>query len=233
MYRNFRLLTLSALSVAVLTAFAAPAAHAEALFTVPGAPATTKTIFTQLKDGTGETAHWLLDISNAEKSIKMSVTCNEVLGEGEATGPEFSHITIVTPAFSGCTIAGHTAKAENTGCAFTFNSGGVLSIVKAGLHKCEHKNEAIVFRDTVAECIVEIGQMELTGVGYHTVTLSGEKQTVITAQLGEQTKFTYEARGSACPFGTTSNGTLTTWNAVLTGEEAFIVKQMYNVEWHV
>lgn len=230
MYRNFKLLTLS---VAALSAFAAPAAQAEATFTVPKISPLAQTRFTQLPDGTGKTAHWLLDISNAEKSIQMSVTCNEVLGEGLATGPELSDITIVTPSFSGCTIAGHTATAQNQGCSFTYTSGGGFDIVKAAGHLCEHTREAIVFTDTVAECTVEIAQMELTGVGYHTVKLEGESQTVITAQLNEQAKFTYEARGSACPFGTTSNGTLTTWNSILTGEEASFGKLMLNVEWHV
>jgi len=231
MIRSPRAFVLSGLAVLALVALAAPAAQAEATFTVPGAGAKTQTTLTLLPDGSGKTTHWVFDVASADKTKSALLTCNEVLGntaatDGLVTGPAFAEFTITTPAFSGCTINGQPAKAENKGCAFRYTSGGRLDIVKVGIHVCRHTAEPLVF--TAASCTIEIGEVELIGVGYHTVEEAGIKMlTVEQNGIGE---VTYEARGAACEFGTTSNGTITTGNQIVTGEST-IGGAMVNFLW--
>lgn len=43
-----------------------------------------------LCDGTGKTAHWVFDISNAAGTSVLSLTCSQALGTGGSTGPACS-----------------------------------------------------------------------------------------------------------------------------------------------
>ncbi len=233
MIRKFRALVLTGLAALALIALAAPAAQAEATFTVPGAGAKTQTTLTLLPDGSGKTAHWVFDVASADKSKSALLTCNEILGntattDGLVTGPAFAEFTITTPAFVGCTINGVTAKAENKGCAFRYTSGGRLDIVNVGIHICKHTAEPIVF--TAPECTIEIGAVELVGVGYHTVEEAGLK--MVTVEQNGIAEVSYEARGAQCEFGTTKNGTITTGNQIITGEST-IGGAMVNFLWEV
>jgi hypothetical protein len=226
MIRKLALLGLSLLAVVALGALAVPAAQAEATFTVPGASDKTQTTLTMLKDGSGSTAHWVLDIPELG-----SMTCNEATAtafgdDGAMTGSKATHITIATPTFAGCTVAGLAVNAQNKGCGFTFKAAGGLDIVDSGIHKCEHTKEALVFSGP--GCTVEIGKQSLAGVTYHTVQdgLSGKK--VVTAEANGIANITYEAYGFVCPLGTKSNATLTTATAIITGEDGFGTA---NLEW--
>ncbi len=236
MIRNLKALGLAGLTMLALTALAAPAAHAEAIFTVPGASKNAQTTLTLLKDGTGKTAHWVFDISNAAGTEGLSLTCeearaNEMEHDGLATGPEFADFTIVTPLFSKCEANGNTFTAKNEGCSFTYTSGGELDIVPAAKHLCEPKREAFVFSNATLPCTIEIGKQTLTGVGYHTVEEKEGGQTVLTVELNS-VKFSYAATGAGCPYGETSNGTITTGNHIITGEQAF-GGAMVSFSWHV
>jgi len=231
MIRNLKALVLAGLAALAFTALAAPAAQAEATFTVPGAGANTQTTLTLLNDGSEKTTHWVFDVASADKTKSALLTCKEVLGntpttDGLVTGPAFAEFTITTPAFSGCTINGAAAKAENKGCAFRYTSGGRMDIVKVGVHVCRHTAEPIVF--TAAGCTIEIGEVELVGVGYHTV-MEGA-QSVLTVEQNGIGEVSYEARGAQCEFGTTNNGVITTGNQIITGEST-IGGAMVNFLW--
>lgn len=235
--RNLKTLALAGLTLVALAAMA-PAARAEAVFTVPGATPNTTTTLTLLPDGTGKTTHWVLNISNAGGTEKVTLTCNEVVAnekekDGLVTGPEFADFTIVTPQFKTCAVAGTAYTAANNGCSFTYKSGGELAIVPAGVHLCEeNKREDLVFSNAAADCTIEIGKQNFTGIGYHTVLEAGTEQTNITVEQTGIKNVTYEARGKGCPFGQTKNGEIATGNQIITGESTF-GGAMVSVNWHV
>jgi hypothetical protein len=232
--RSLKTIFMAGLVLAAL-AGAVPAAHAEAVFTVPGVSANTTTTLTLLPDGTGKTTHWVFNISNAGGTEKVTLTCNEVVAnekekDGVVTGPEFADFTIVTPQFKTCAVAGTAYTATNNGCSFTYKSGGEMSIVPAGIHLCEeNKREDFVFTNAAAECTIEIGKQNFTGIVYHTV-LEGERTNITVEQTGIK-KVTYEARGKGCPFGQTNNGEIATSNQIITGEST-LGGAMVSVNWH-
>ncbi len=221
MTRVLERFALLALAITALVAFAAPAAQAEATFTIPGAGEKESTL-TLVKDGVEHAAHWTFDISNAAKTTTFALTCEEVRAnefehDGAAAGSKFADFTISTPLFFGCTVGGVAVKAENKGCGFTFTSGGQVDIVSVGIHKCEHTKEPIVF--TGSGCIVEVGVQQIAGVEYSTIVDGATGKKAVTADLGGAENLTYEARGVFCPFGTTSNGVLTFGRALLKADE--------------
>jgi len=222
MIRKLKRLALAALAALALAVFAAPAAQAEALFTVPSAGALTETTLTMLPDGIEHEAHWTVDIYNAAKTSTLTVTCKDVRAnsfehDGATKGKEFADFTIVTPLFSGCTVNGIAVTAKNLGCGFTFTSGGQMDIVSFGIHKCEHTKEPIVFSG--GGCTVEIGAQQITGVEYTTVVDAETGKKVVTADFEGVEKLVYEASGFLCPFGTTSNGNITHARALLKADE--------------
>ncbi len=231
MIRNLKILLAAALAVSVLSASAASGASA-ASFTVPGAPAGQETTLTVLKDGTGKTAHQVFDIRKADGTGVLSLTCSELTGHATVTGPNPADIHAVTPLIEGgglgtnCTFV-QSVKVENTGCNFTFTPDGTLHITSefAGTpNACRHGEKPIHFTSTNLNCKVEIGEQTVAGVKYQNLadgTVTVEQQNIA---------YTYNAIGAGCPYGTTSNGLLTTGNFIITGEKKG-TSEMVEVKW--
>ncbi len=237
MIRNLRVL----LAVLAVTAFGAAAASgaSAAAFTVPGASAGQETTLTTLKDGTGKTAHQVLDIRKLDGTGVLSITCNELTAHATVVGSNPADITAVTPKFEGggietaggdktdCTFAGQSVTLPNTGCNFTFTPDGTLHITSefaAAPNTCKHGEKPIHFTNFPLNCKIEIGEQTVSGIKYH--NLVDGTVTVEATNLA----LAYNATGAGCPYGTLGNGQITTSNFVLTGEKKG-TSEMLEVKW--
>jgi hypothetical protein len=244
MIRNLKTLALAMLALAALGATVSSAAQGAARFTVEGATATDETTLTLLKDTEGgakpKTGHHVLDVFNIPQTVELGSTCNELTADGVVIGKEQTSTTFVTPAFEGggtvfpkCSLAGQDVTVENKGCNFVFYATGTFEITSenntAG-NKCAHGEKPIVL--AIPNCTIEIAaQVLVNKVRYH--NLAGGLITIETptGAVGDPfLGFTYNATGTACPFGTLSNGQYTTGNTLITGEKKG-TNTMVNLIW--
>jgi hypothetical protein len=244
MIRNLKILTLAMLALAALGATVSSAAQGAARFTVEGAGAADETTLTFLKDdenGTKpKTAHHVLDIWNPPHTLALQLTCSELTGDATVVGSEQTDTTFVTPAFEGsgivfpkCNFAGQDVTVENKGCNLTFFANGEVQITSENNtfgNKCAHAEKPIAF--VIPNCAVEIGaQVLVNKVRYH--NLAGGLITLETPTGGvgdPSLKFTFNAVGAACPFGTIGGGEYTTGNTIITGEKKGTTT-MVNLKW--
>ena len=224
MIRKLKVMLLAALAVSALGALGASVAqgHTPAKFTNPSNTNTITTTLTLGKDGTGKTAHQVLDVFNAAKTASVSFTCNEVTGDGNAIGPEPDSVTIKTPLFTGeCSVAGQKLVTVHPGlCNLTLSPSGEVEIVNDGATtECVHGKKPILVTTGAFNCTVEVGAQQLKGlVKYHNLkgaetVASGQGETITVE--AKELELTYNAFGTGCPFGTTSNGLYTTGNAII------------------
>ncbi len=221
MIRNLKVLLLATVAVTALSALSASATQAAPKFTT-GAKVGETTEFKILKDGTGKTAHQVLDIRKADGTGVLSLTCNEIAGTGTAIGPEPTEITVPTPAFQGCIFAGQEVSIPNTGCNFIFTASGLLHIVNDSALECAHGKKPIHFTNTVLNCKVEWGAQTVEGVKYHNLA-----DGTVTVEMPEL-QLQYNATGVGCPYGTTNNGLLTTGNFIFEGRRGGV---KVNIAW--
>jgi hypothetical protein len=244
MVRNLNALTLVLLALVGLGTVVSSTAQGAPAFTVEGAAPTDETTLTILKDDEGgtkpKTAHHVLDIYNAAKSIELSITCNEVTGDATVVGSEQSDVTITTPLFERggavapkCSFAGQDTTVENQGCNLTYQASGTVEITSENNtigSRCAVGEKPIKF--AVPNCTVEIGAQTLVNkVRYH--NLAGGLVTVETpvgTEADPSLGLTFTAAGTTCPFGTQSTGQYTTGNAIVTGEEKG-TSTMVNLKW--
>ena len=218
MIRNLKVLLLAALAV---TAFGALASAAQAAqFTAPGAAAGATTNGDPVKDGTGKTSHHVFIVGNTAGSSTVSFTCEEILGAGHIIGPANAIVTL-KPEYKGCTTSGQAVTVTNTGCIFEFNAGGAVTVANDTGKVCKHGAGNAPIDVEFTGCKVEVGAQALTGVKYHNLDAAG---TTVGSGLGTKVTvepvvsgITYNAAGANCPYGTTSNGSYTTGNTIVTG----------------
>jgi hypothetical protein len=219
MIRNLKALLLTALAVTAFSAPVASVAQASPKFTSVSAGAAETTTLFPAKDGTGKTSHHMFDFENFPVTSSVSVTCEEITSTGTMVGSEKTEILFVTPAYKGCTAAGQVATVTNTGCNFNFKANGEMQILNESGKECAHGKAPIDIEFT--GCKVEIGTQNLAGVKYHNLNTAG---TTVKSNEGSKvtiqpaiTGITYNAKGAACEYGTTSNGTYTTGNVIVAG----------------
>ncbi len=211
-------------AVVVIAAFAALTASAQAsTFTAPGAGAGVTTRLKPAKDGTGKTSHHVFVVGNAAGTSTVSFTCEEVTGQHDHNhlfGPD-GHATM-TSTYITCNAAGQSVTVTNTGCIVTFTANGEVHLLNDTAKVCSHGAGNSPIDVEFTGCKVEVGAQTLKGVKYHNLNAAGT-----TVGSGEGTKvtvepvvtgITYNAAGANCNFGTTSNGTYTTGNTIVTGE---------------
>lgn len=241
MIRDLRRLAGAILPFVAIGAFVVSANAAQ--FTAPGAGgAGTTTIFSERDvfnppEGTtaGQTSHQVFDIRKADGTGVLSMTCNEAFWTGATLAGESSPEVITTIDFrssavnSNCPFAGQTVPISTGNCAFRFTAGGQLHIEDDGVqslgNKCAHGEKPITFSTTVLDCKVEVGAQTIGGIGFHNVIQNG-KGTITLERTN--TSFQYNATGTGCPYGTTSNGLYTTGNTILKGERGGAV---VNITW--
>jgi hypothetical protein len=232
MIRNLKSLLLAALAVAALGALAASAASA-AQFTAEGQEGK-ETTLTVLPDGTGKTAHQVFDIRKGPSEGVLAITCNEVTGSATVSGSSFTEATI-TPHWgktvSGvfkteCNFAGQEVEVNTGACDLILTASGSV-IIKTDTKvagECKHGKQPITFINTTLNCHVEVGAQTINGVKYH--NLEGGLVTVEPKELAVE----YNATGVGCPYGTLSNGQLTTGNTIITGEKKGTT-EMVSLKW--
>jgi hypothetical protein len=223
MIRNLKVLLTAVLALGAFGALVAAGASA-ASFTAEGAAAGETTTTTTLKDGTGKTAHQVLDIRKEPGVGILSLTCNEVTGTGHIIGPSNIDGTVETPKLEGggttfpqCTLAGQSVVVENTGCNFTFTASGELHITSeffAAPNTCKYGEKPMHVNSTVLSCKVEVGEQTVKGVVFHNLV-----DGTLTVEANELA-FNYKATGVGCPYGEKTNGQFTTGNTIVTGENA-------------
>jgi hypothetical protein len=199
---------IAALAIVAFSSVSISSAQASSTFTAPGAPAGETTTTKILKDGTGKTSHQVFDLGNSGSTVSM--TCEAIEGTGHIIGPQNSEITLITPALSGCQVAGQPLAVTNTGCDFRFTASGEVHIVSEAGKECSHGKQPIIY--TFPGCKFEIGAQTINGIAYHNLadgTITVERNNL---------QYTYNAIGAACEYGTLNNGTWTTGNFILTGE---------------
>ena len=221
MPHNLKTMLLAALAV---TAFGALTSAAQATqFTAPGAAAGATTTLDITTDGTGKTSHQVFVIGNAAGTSTVSFTCEAIIA-----GPEHSHIigpanedVTITPAWSGCNAAGQAVTITNTGCIFTFTANGELHITNDTAKVCAHGGGNSPIELVFAGCKIEVGAQTLKGIKYHNLNAAG---TTVGSNEGTKVTvepvvsgITYNAAGANCNYGTTSNGSFTTGNTIVTG----------------
>ena len=221
MIRNLKVLLLAALAV---TAFGALASAAQATtFTAPGAAAGATTTADLVTDGTAKTAHHVFIIGNAAGTSTVSFTCESIHAVAEHShiiGPANEDVTI-TPGYTNCTTVGQAVTVTNTGCIFTFTANGEVHITNDTAKVCAHGAGNSPIDIEFTGCKAEVGAQTLKGVKYHNlnaagVTVGSNEGTKVTVEP-VVTGITYNAVGANCPFGTTSNGSYTTGNTIVTG----------------
>lgn len=231
MNRNLKILSVAVL---VVTAFAVLAASASATrFTTPGAaPGEHTRVFSEkdfsnpVGQTSGQTAHWVFDIRKADGTGVLSLTCNEFLltGGTAIAGPEPAEITgtvdlQAAPGNPNCTFAGQSVTINGGKCELVFTPNGEVHIRNDG-GTCASGSSPVVYENAVLGCKIEIGAQTLFGVNYHNIDING-----ITAITLEQPNVgtEYTATGVGCPYGSTSNGLITTGNVIFRGERNGIV----------
>jgi hypothetical protein len=223
MIRNLKVLVLAAFAVAALGALTASAAQAEPTFT-NNAEGEAQITYKIKPDGTGKTAHVVLEIKKADGTGLLSMTCNELAGDATVAANERNDATFVTPEIKGgCVFAGQPTTVQNTGCNFTFTANNQIHLEnESALNICEVGQKPIHF--SMINCKVEIGGQTLNGINYH--NMAGGKITVEVKELA----FEYYASGTACPYGTTKNGSLTTANFILEGTKKG-TEELVEISW--
>jgi hypothetical protein len=197
MRRHFRLLPLAALTICAIAANPAQAA----VFTNTGGG---NTIITGLPDGTGTTAHHVINFPG-----DGTFTCNSINFQGTAGNKEFAEMT-VTVAYNGCTFRGALATVNMRGCDYLYRANGGFKIASIVEKECAKEPMEI----SITGCTVKLGEQEFaSGILYH--PLAVEEGTLET----KLTKMQWQAVGIGCPVpGQFSNGEYETGNAILTSE---------------
>ena len=217
MTRNLKVMLLVLLAMIAFGGFATVAQGAQ--FTAPGAGAGVTTTAKISKDGTGKTSHHVLIIGTAVSFVAF--TCEEITGPGHFIGPSPFEVTFILFVLHNCNAAGQAVTVTNTGCNVTFTANGEVHIGNSGAKVCKHGAGNSPIDIEFAGCKVEIGAQTLKGVKYHNLNAAGT-----TVGSGEGTKvtvepsitgITYNAAGANCPYGTTSNGSYTTGNTIISG----------------
>jgi hypothetical protein len=223
MFRNLKATMLASVAVIALSALGASVAQASH-FNAPGSVGTIE--ISSQKDGTAKNAHHVFDIENALGTVQRSITCEEAVATGSAAAPKTEEVRVTIDFRGNCQFIGQTVTVEEGACDFKFTASGQVHIqTDPGLTgECKHGGNPITF--ATPNCKVEVGEQTVNGVVYDNTTLNGKKTITLTAN--NLTGVTYNAQGTDCPFGTTTNGKYTTGNTYVLGSQS---GTQVDVEW--
>jgi hypothetical protein len=223
MTRNLKALIATALALTAFGAFSASGAQAADEFHCSVSPCK----LTAKQDGTGATAHQVFIVENAAKTESVSFTCHALSADAEFSGNTTTELTLTNLQYTTCTVNGAPGVTwDMNNCHYTLTRGSAGNAAAgttdgAETHlDCPGLNKV---RITIPEigCTFEIGSQVLTGVGYHTVGTSPNREITVTTKNATVAGVTGNA---ACnPLmntGQAMTGTWTTGNMVLTGEDA-------------
>jgi len=211
MTRNLKALMVSALAVLAMGAVGAQGAQ--------GAEFHSETAITTLTvktDGTGKTAHHVLDY------VAATVTCSGITGHGLINGTTTATTVTVEMQYEGpCTFVGQEAVISMGSCDFTYTSHGTLSFTDSTGGSCA-ANPA-TFTVPSPPCTVTVSNaggrnQNLEGANYHNLGSGSNREITVESTV---TGIHYTAHGAGCPkTGTFEDGTRTTANFIIKGETA-------------
>jgi hypothetical protein len=196
-------------------------------------------------DGTGATAHQVLNIKNAVES--SSLTCESLSGDATSAAKTTEELTFTNLVYSNCKLAGvvkfsirmnschylFTSKTEPAGGANGTGGGATIHI------QCETEKH-IEFENTGTGCIFEVTPQTLRGAHYHTIGFGTSKEITVEMRIGAAVSGTTIAVevakvGTGCVpkanVGDTLSGEITTGNLLITAEKDNANKEMVGAWW--
>jgi hypothetical protein len=203
--RKLKLLTLTAVALAAVSAVTAASAQAIA-FHAASAPLA---ISTSEAGFTAKQKHQVFDAAGA------SITCTSVKGTATATSTEQAAIESTSiqypdPGETGgsCTFVGQTATVTMNGCQYNFHANGVIDI-----EDC-NQGKVIEFEVPNPVCKVTVGEQS----GKKVVTYTNISSKTEIQASPNVTGISYTATGAGCPSaGSNTNGEYTTGNVIFRG----------------
>jgi hypothetical protein len=202
MIHRLKVLFIATMALAAVSAVAASVARAVPLFHSHE----TLTTITAEEDGTGKTAHQVLDFGANE-----GITCKQISAEATTSENTVTEITVKNIVYSEC-FSSVTAFVNMNGCHYLFTSHGLLHI------QCPAGKE-IEFG--VPGCTVKVPPQTPTGGGvtFHNIGSTDANTTEVTVEANV-TGIHFSSVGPFCIFvGSGTNGEYTTGNAIVTGEK--------------
>lgn len=164
-----------------------------------------ETKVTSTADGTGKTAHHVIDAAGG------SLTCSSVTLEGTQAA-EVAIELAVSATYKECTYLGQPTAVSMGGCGYVLHSGGELDIASRAGKNCA--TEPIKWE--AAGCKIEISPQN----GRELLTFHNVKPGSVTEiTMGMNvTGIAYKATGESCAKkGELTDGAYTTGNTILTG----------------
>jgi hypothetical protein len=219
MIRNLKILIAAAMALAALGAISASGAQAaEGHCSVELCKVTIK------PDGTpgpnGKTAHQVFLIKNGGE---LSITCQELSGEGTSASKTFKTIQFGNLKYPGCNCSGGACEIRMNGCEYHFETPGVAPHDAKVKVVCPAGR--VIEIETATGCLITVpGQGPLTGgIKFHDAETGAVKKDIITAEstVGEITlTIANSVACKAIPLtpGEGKFGFYTTGNVELTGE---------------
>lgn len=199
MLRNLKLLGLAAMAALAVGTMGSATAQAATFTSEAGS---TTVISTQ--DGTGKTAHHVIDAAGA------NLTCAQQAANASWIGQAIIGIRLFV-GMSLCSAVGQTATVNMNGCSFELEAAGNMDII------CP-EGKGITYSAPNPVCDVVIPAQANKGtVTYTNVETAGSKEITVSPNVAD---LKYTATGAGCPeAGTFENGTYTTGNYLLTGQD--------------
>lgn len=200
MIRNLKVIGFAAMAALVVSGIGATGAQA-ASFSAASTPVTLVTT----SDGTGKTAHQVLDFAGA------GLTCSNVSGSATQNTSPVAEFQTASISYSGCNYVGQATTINMNGCNYNFQATGVIDI------RCPEGREITWSVPNPVCDVVFPAQPNIGTVTYHNIETAGSKEITVSQNL---TGLDYTATGAGCPeTGTFGNGALTTGNVIFTGQD--------------
>jgi len=164
-----------------------------------------ETVVTSTADGTGKTAHHVIELDSGV------LTCSSASFEGTQSGEEAIELTI-TPTYKECLFSGSPVTVSTGGCAYGLHSSREFEIKSRAGKNCATEPIKVEF----AACKIEIPpQAERASLNFHNIKPGAVEEVTMETSL---TGISYKATGAGCPkAGEFSDGTYSTGNTILTG----------------
>lgn len=199
MNRNLKLLGLAAMALLAVSAIGTAGVQAATFTSEAGATTVVST-----HDGTGKTAHAVIDAAGA------NLTCAQQVANSSWVGQALAGIRVFV-GLSACNSVGQTATVNMNECSLELKAGGTMDIV------CPAGKE-ITYSTPNPVCDVTIPAQSNKGtLTYTNITTGTSKEITVSPNL---TELKYTATGAGCPeTGTFTNGAFTTGNYFLTGQD--------------
>jgi hypothetical protein len=195
MSRKLKVLLLTTIAMAAMAAFTVASAYAGTEFENPSSG---NTRITSTPDGTGKTAHHLIDTPAG------SITCSTANLVGTISKAK-SAPQVLEFEYANCTYLGVSTTVAANGCFYVLGAEGNGSFVCSNGQDIEFE---------AAGCTVKIHGQAVEGFGYTNINSGTELTLTMSIKSIRGT-----AAGCAWGNGPFTTGEYTTGNTILTGEE--------------